>query len=97
MEIKDLLKENEHRTYRFADGFTNSVMERIASSTPILVMWQKRAIQIAAACAILVCAFLQTMEGSISLDAMLGISSYNDAEISATENLYNLWDQIEIN
>jgi len=97
MEIKDLLKENEHRTYRFADGFTNSVMERIASSTPILVMWQKRAIQIAAASTILVCAFLQTIEGSISLDAMLGISSYNDAEISATENLYNLWDQIEIN
>jgi len=97
MEIKDLLKENEHRTYRFTDGFTNSVMERIASSTPILVMWQKRAIQIAAASTILVCAFLQTIEGSISLDAMLGISSYNDAEISATENLYNLWDQIEIN
>ena len=97
MEIKDLLKENEHRTYRFADGFTNSVMERIASSTPILVMWQKRAIQIAAASTILVCAFLQTIEGSISLDAMLGISYYNDAEISATENLYNLWDQIEIN
>ena len=97
MEIKDLLEQNKNTTYRFSDDFTNSVMARISAVTPVVAMWQKRITQIAAACVLILGGFLFTVEGSVTLDAMLGISSYNDVDISATENVYDVWNDIDMN
>lgn len=97
MEIKDLLEQNKNKTYRFSDGFTNSVMARISAVTPVVAMWQKRITQIAAACVLILGGFLFAVEGSVTLDAMLGISSYDDVDISATENVYDVWNDIDMN
>ena len=100
MEIKDLLQQHGNETYRFSDKFSDSVMfevEKLHTGTIVIAMWQRNLIRIAAACIIIVSGALFALEGSVSVDAILGISSYDDSDISISESVYEVWNEIEIN
>ncbi|MFT5724017.1 MAG: hypothetical protein ACI9JN_001134 [Bacteroidia bacterium] len=94
--LENILSAHSTNPQRFPDGFTESVMKEITGlksvDTIIFGLWQTRLWKVAAACFVGCLLALYALDGSISVDSVLGLSEYSDIEISQSYQTYEGWD-----
>ena len=99
-DLANILKNQNHESEKFSANFTASVMDKISAianqEIKILSLWQHRIWKVAAACFVGCLISLYALDGTISVDSVLGLSEYSDIEISQSYETYNNWD-VELN
>ena len=94
--LDNILKAHGATNERFSDSFTDSVMNQIrnlnASQFKVVTMWQNRVWKIAAACFVGCLISIYALDGTVSVDSILGLSEYSDMEISQSYQTYSVWD-----
>lgn len=99
-DLENILKSQREDSPHFDASFTDAVMNKIRSITgqeiKVITLWQSRLWKIAAACFVGCLLSLYALDGSLSVDYVLGLSEYSDIEISQSYQNYSAWD-IDIN
>jgi len=99
-DLVKILEDQKNQSERFSANFTASVMDKIKSLTnqevKVISMWQSRIWKMAAACFVGCLISLYTLDGTITVDSVLGLSEYSDIEIGQSYETYESWD-VEIN
>ncbi len=94
--LEYLLSEQSKIKHSFSESFTSDVMSSVKKlvrkEIVVLKMWQKRMFQIAAACLVACLVSVYVLDGTISIDSLLGLSEYNDIELSQTYKTYETWE-----
>ena len=99
-DLENILKSHRQNGPRFDDSFTETVMNKIRSigsqEIKVISMWQSRLWKVAAACFVGCLLSLYGLDGSLSIDSVLGLSEYSDIEITQSYQTYSAWD-VELN
>lgn len=93
--LEHLLSEQKGE-YRFSAGFTDRVMASVQDEgrqqTRVVSMWQKRILRASVACVAALLISVYALDGSLSIDALLGLSEHSALEIGQSMETYNQWD-----
>ncbi len=94
--LEHILKSHGETKQRFSESFTQTVMDQIKSintlQVKVISIWQSRVWKLAAACFVGCIISLYALDGTVSVDSILGLSEYSDIEISQSYQTYSVWD-----
>ncbi|MCO4818943.1 MAG: hypothetical protein KC517_04910 [Bacteroidetes bacterium] len=100
IDLEKMLHAQKQHSEVFSENFTEGVMAKIRAlgnqEFRIISLWQHRVWKVAAACFVGCLISLYALDGTLSVDSVLGLSEYSDIEISQSYNTYSAWD-LELN
>lgn len=94
-DLEKLLEKHQSENFEFSGNFCDAIMHtvnKIGLEAPkIIRLWEKRIWATAAACVVGVLISVYALDGTLSLDSVLGLSEHSSIEVSQSIETYNQW------